>query len=74
MSNTDSPNGMYSLDAAPPGRCSSSGCSWKTVDSIRTWVCCCNGNYCNTAISTAKSQITLLLSTLLFVFIVGKNI
>ncbi len=74
MSNTNSGNAIYSRGAALHDLCSSSGCSWKTVDFRRTWVCCCNRDYCNTAISTSKSTISLLLSTLLLILIVHKSL
>lgn len=47
MSRTNTFDGFYTRGAAEPNLCFSNGCSWKTVRGIRTWVCCCNQNLCN---------------------------
>ncbi len=51
MSTSDSPYAVATRGAAQPGLCYSNGCSWQFINGVRTWVCCCNQNLCNTGVS-----------------------
>ncbi|CAF1028421.1 unnamed protein product [Rotaria sp. Silwood1] len=53
MSRTSTLDGIYTRGTAQPGLCTSTGCSWKTVGGVRTWVCCCNQDLCNAYIPQA---------------------
>jgi hypothetical protein len=56
MSTTSSPGGLYTRGAAQPGLCNSNGCSWKIVNGVNTWVCCCNQYLCNTGVPTTTPR------------------
>jgi hypothetical protein len=56
MSASSSPDGIYTRGVAQPGVCSSNGCSWKLMNGVTTWVCCCNQNLCNTGTPTTTMR------------------
>ncbi len=54
------------------GLCYSRGCSWRTVQGTRTYLCCCHGNLCNSSLPTAKSSIIILFLSFLMVTFTKK--
>ena len=47
MSTSSAPGAIATRGAAPPNICTGFGCSWKYVNNVYTYVCCCSTNLCN---------------------------
>jgi len=73
MSVSELPQAVATRGADANGYCASRGCSWRTIGLTRTYVCCCNGNLCNTAVSTSKLSILTLLLAFLVISFAKKN-
>ncbi|CAF1268386.1 unnamed protein product [Adineta steineri] len=59
---------------ASPGLCSWNECSWKIINNNKYWVCCCNGNQCNKAISISKSTINILSFAIIIIVMFHKTL
>jgi len=67
MSSMNSSDAIYTRGPAAPGLCYSNGCSWKMVNGVNTWVCCCNQYRCNTGVSTSKSTMVVFGAALMMI-------
>jgi hypothetical protein len=73
MSVSDRPQAVATRGADANGYCTSSGCSWRTIGFSTKYLCCCNGNLCNTAVSTSKLSILTLFLSFLIISFAKKN-
>ncbi|CAF1663461.1 unnamed protein product, partial [Adineta ricciae] len=71
-SSIKSQESFYSRGADLYNVCSVTGCSWKTVGGLRTWVCCCNKSLCNGGISLLQSNSIIILLSLSIIFSLEK--
>ncbi|CAF1208191.1 unnamed protein product [Adineta ricciae] len=55
------------------GICAWNECSWKIIDRSRYWVCCCNGDKCNSAVSMSTSAIYKLITGALLIVMFQKK-
>ncbi|UJR19857.1 hypothetical protein I4U23_022990 [Adineta vaga] len=67
-SSTDTYDGSADRGVALPGLCMWNECSWKIINRNKLWVCCCNGDKCNTATSLSKSVINVLSVAIITIF------
>jgi hypothetical protein len=71
MSNSELPDAPATRGVGA-GSCYSRGCSWTTVSGRRTYLCCCSGNYCNSALPTSKSSIFILFLSFIMITFTKK--